>query len=163
MRTLFRNRLSSLVIIAVLGLVYSCGGQVQEVKIENEGQECHLLIGTIRASEFKNAVVQGIVDHYKETCSIEVINVSNVKEITQRTYDVVVLVDECRAGMRLNGKLKNMLDELAQQNVVAFITSNDAEWEYNHNGLDAVTSASEDEKTQEVVQEIANKIDELLE
>lgn len=161
MGILFRNRFV-IVIIALVGLVYACGGQVQEVKIENTEQECQLLIGAIRASDFKNAVVKGIVDKYEATCSIEVMNVGNVKEITQKTYDVVLLVDGCRAGMRFNGKLKNFLDELTQQNVVVFVTAGDSEWEYSYNGVDAVTSASQDEKTQEVIQEIADKIDGLL-
>jgi hypothetical protein len=162
MGTLFRSRLVVLM-IALLVLVLSCTVQVQEIKVEGAGLESQLLVGVIRTSSFKNTIVDGIVDEYRAICSIEVVRAANMPDIAADTYDAVVLVDEIRGGMRLNGKLKSIIDESATQKIVVFLTAGDAENEYSYGGFDAITSASQNDAAQEAIQRIAVKIDGMLE
>jgi hypothetical protein len=160
-----RKRLQSRVIFLIVSiflLICACGRSVQELKIDNTDAKCQLVIAVIRTRDFKDSVINGIVEKYRDTCAIEVMNVSNVEQITQKEFDVVLLVDECRAGMRFNKKLEEIVDELDKKKVVLFVTAGDPDWEYTYKDIDAVTSASEEDKTQEVIQEIAKKIDEVL-
>jgi hypothetical protein len=85
-----------------------------------------------------------------------------MEQITPRTYDVVLLIDKCKMGMRMNSTTKKLTAELDQKKLVVFITAGDADWKYSDNGIDAVTSASKKGKEPDVVQEIAKKIDVVL-
>ena len=159
-----RKRLQSRIIfliVSVFLLIYACGKSVQELKIDNTDARCQLLIAVIKTSDFKDSIIDGIVEKYKDTCDIEVMNVSNVEDLTQKEFDVVLLVDECRAKMRFNKKLKEIIDELDKKKVV-FVTAGDPEWEYTYKDIDAITSASEEDKTHEVIQEITERIDEVF-
>jgi flavodoxin len=163
MKKLWQRKVNFLVMGVVL-LVYACSGNIQEKKMENPGAKFRLLIAVIegRASEFKEAVIQQMIEKYKDTCAIDVLNVSQTEQITQKQYDVVLLIDRCKWGMKFNSTFKKLAAELDQKKLVVFITAGDADWKYSDNGIDAVTSASKNGKEQDVVQEIAKKIDAVL-
>lgn len=152
------------VAIGVICLLWACGTSIQETTVSHENVQYTLIIGAVKGktSEFKDAVIKGLLDRYRETSAIEVMNISDVKQVEQKDYDVIVLVDACQAGMRLNGTVKNLMEHLDQKKTVAFITAGDPDWEYTYAGIDAVTAASEEGKEQEVIQEIAAKIDTVL-
>ena len=163
MRKFLQNNVNFLA-ISLLFLVGACGGRIQERKVEHPDAQYHLIIAVIdgQSSVFKEAVIQTLIEKYQETGAIEVMNVSKAEQITQKQYDVVLLIDRCKAGMKLNSTFKKLVAELDQKKLVVFITSGDSDWKYNDKGIDAVTSASSKDKTQEVRQEIAKKIDALL-
>jgi hypothetical protein len=151
-------------VMSVLFLVGVCGGQTEEMNIERSDGKCTIIIATVkgRSSEFKEAVIHGLVERYQDTCTLEVMHVSKGEQLTSKRYDVVVLVDRCWAQMRLNGTVKTIIDEVEQENIVLFVTAANPNYEYTYGGIDAITSASQKEKEQEVIQEIADSIDELL-
>lgn len=149
----------------VLFLVGACGGgHVQEMKVEHSDGKCNIIIAAVRGrtSEFKEAIIHGLVERYKDTCTIEVMDVSKAEQLMAKSYNVLVLVDRCGWGMRFNAEVKEMVDELDKENIVLFVTAGDPDFEYSYAGIDAITSASEKEREQEVIREISAKIDELL-
>jgi len=151
-------------VMSALFLVGACGGQIQEMSIERSDGTCTIIIAAVkgRSSEFKKAVIHGLVERYQDTCTLEVMHVSKSEQLTSKKYDVVVLVDKYLADMRLNATVKTIIDGIENENIVFFLTTANPNLEYTYGGIDAITSASQKEKEQEVIQEITDSIDELL-
>lgn len=150
-------------VMLVLFLAGACGGQIPEMNIERSDGTCTLIIGAVdgRSSKFKEAVIHGLVERYQDTCTLEVMHVSKGEQLTSKRYDVVVLVDR-RDGFMGNDTIETIIDEVEKENIVLFVTAIAPTFEYTYGGIDAITSASQQEKEQDVIQEIADKIDELL-
>ena len=109
----------------------------------------------------KSGDVLRLVERYQDTCTLEVMHVSRGEQLTSKRYDVVVLVDR-RDGFMGNDTVETIIDDVEKENIVLFVTAIAPNFEYTYGGIDAITSASQKEKEQDVIQEIADSIDELL-
>ncbi|GAK56998.1 hypothetical protein U27_03962 [Candidatus Vecturithrix granuli] len=150
--------LAYVIVFCEICLVCGCHRNIEEVKIENSTAQQTLLIGLIegRSSDFKEAIIQGLVERYAPTCAITVLNVKNVEQVAQAAYTALVIIDRNEMGMEHNDTVKAIIEQVNPNSLVVFVTSG-APW--NYHGVDAMTSASEKGKEQAILQQIAAKID----
>lgn len=152
-----------IIILFGLMIVSGCGGKdVKELSYNPDGDQ-KIILASVRGSDFKERIIQTLAEKYKDDYSVVVINLDEYQQIADKSYDVIVLMDENQAGMRFSGKVKKIADKLDKEKTILFVTAGDPDWELDHKGYDTVSSASKTEKVDEVVQELSEKIEAILE
>ena len=144
----------------LLGTV-SCTRNLKETRLEQPGASHSLLIAG-DASEFKDNIRMAIIDRYRETCNIEIINIAGLPETSGNDYDAILIMDTCLAWSNFNRSVKAFLDKSQNRNVVFFMTADDSDWTFTYNGVDAITSASEKENQDVMIRRLIAAIDDIL-
>ncbi len=153
-----------LVLIMVLFaiMLFSCRSGVKENVYENP-EAGHRILITGATSEFKRRVVEGIVGRYREDCQIEMLPLSRLKGINYDDYSAIIIMDQCQAWMAFNVSTLGLVRKIKnREKVILFITAGDPDWRYSYEGIDAITSASEEGKEAEVIERISARIDSLV-
>lgn len=118
-----------------------------------------------RSSEFKDAVVKKIGESFTEKAVyLKVIGLNDLAQQDVSGYTAIVIVNTC-IGWGIDRKTKTFLDKTEKQdNVIILTTSGDGDWKpkMENYSFDAVSSASELVKTDEVAEEIISKLNALL-
>lgn len=128
-------------IIAVFFLS-SCSTHLKEINVVSEKPGFTMLIAG-DSSAFKDKVRERIIEKYKQSCTIHVVNISDLKEKTAEAYDVVLIMDTCIAWSGFNPSLKSFMDrDENRKKTVLSMTAGDPGWTYSYKGVDAITSAS---------------------
>jgi hypothetical protein len=113
-------------------------------------------------SDFKDAIRGMLVEKYKKSSSIEIVNIEDLEKIDEKNYDVVVILDTCMAWSRFNPSLKSFIDRKKEKNTVLFISAGDPDWKYSYKGVDAITSASEMELKDDIYKRIVEQINKII-
>lgn len=152
-------------IIFILGILLNCGGQsVKPARYGLTDNSCQILIAPIKGktSDFKNIIIDSLVQRYKDQYSIEILPLESMKSLADKPYHVIIVMDDCQAGMRMNRSFKKNVDQLDTLKTILFITAGDKNWKYEYRGIEAVTSASELDRIDQVIGRLSQKIDQLL-
>ena len=159
-----RNRAIFSLVLVVVGLAF-CGCAVRAVKTTEAGDPRagnKVLIATQR-SEFKEAVVSRIVEDLgKDLCYVKVIDLKTLKHEPAQDYDAVVVVNTCKAW-RLSGGASRFVKEFPdKERVVLLTTAGGEDWKPKGVEVDAITSASKEQKADPVADEISRKVRSIL-
>ena len=117
-------------------------------------------------SDFKQAVIERLKDRYTEgSIFVRFVGLSSLRDEQANDYDAVVIMTSCVAwgiDPRAQDFLKRYKDA---DNVIVLVTSGDGGWLPDTKGklYDAISSASKQTRVAEVADEIAAKVDALLE
>lgn len=129
-------------VLIVLALCVSCTQKLREVTFVPQIKEYTMLIAG-DSSEFKDSVRDKLIEKYRATCEIQVINISELKGVDSDLYDVVVIMDTCMAWSEFNPSLKAFLDnEKNRSKTVLSMTAGNPDWKFTYKDVDAITSAS---------------------
>jgi hypothetical protein len=143
-------------------LLLSCARHVQETSFAKADAKHYMLIAS-DSSDFKDGVRNRIVDKYRETAHIDIVNISQLKSIHADKYNVVVIMDSCWGWSHLNLSFKKYIEGLeSKEHVILFITTGGRDWDYQYKNVDAITSASVIENEQEVFELLSQRIDGVL-
>lgn len=146
-----------------LFMLVSCSHKLKEVKFVPQIKENTILIAG-DSSDFKDIVRNKIIEKYRPTCEIHVINIKDLSKVDAKLYDVVLIMDTCMAWSGFNPSLKSFLDNddyLAK--TVLSMTAADPDWTYSYKGVDAITSASRVETQETFFAQIDKEIIKILE
>lgn len=103
---------------------------------------------------------QSIIDSLKTTYLVDVVNATKPGDIKSADYKSVIVMDQLKAWMMGNGKLKKFSKFMDPKHTVYFVTSGDKNWKWKKEGIRTVTSASKSAKVSEVMKELRLKIEE---
>jgi hypothetical protein len=129
-------------------------------QVNSPSLEKKVLIAS-RNSEFKNAVVDKIIESLKdETVYIKVTGLGDLKEEKAEKFSAIVLINTCMSwdmDRNVNSFLKKHKD---QSRVIVLTTSGDGDWKPKMKGrnFDAISSASKKPKADEVANKILGKV-----
>lgn len=158
----FANRIVVITLAGCLMLcVAGCTRHLKETRFEQAGARAALLIAG-DASEFKDGIRRAIIDRYRATCNIDIININRLPETNANDYDAILIMDTCLAWSNFNRSVKAFLDKSQNRNVVFFMTVDDPDWTFTYNGVDAITSASEKENQDVMIRRLIAAIDDIL-
>ena len=147
---------------AFVTLMSACTQAVKETTYTTDTPRFEMLIAA-DASPFKDGIRERLIENYRDQGTVTQIGISNLKKIEPNDYDVILIMDTCLAWTHFNPSLKAFLDRNTDRhNVVLFITAGDPDWAFSHNGLDAVTAASEIENETLVLTKLMGRIDGIL-
>lgn len=102
---------------------------------------------------------QSIIDSLKTTYQVDVIEGKKPGDIKANDYKAVVVMDQLKAWMMGNGKLKKFTKFLDPKHTVYFITSGDPKWQWKKNQVNAITSASKKANVPELLEKLRGQID----
>lgn len=152
----------ALVLLPLCIMLLSCARYVKESSHLQADARHHILIAS-DASDFKDAIRNRLVDHYKATANVDVVNLSTLENIQAEKYDAIVIMDSCWMKSHLNFSFKGFLDGLKDEShVVLFLTTGSHEWDYQYKNVDAITSASVVEDEEAVFKQLKSRIDSVL-
>jgi len=118
-----------------------------------------------RSSEFKDAVVKKIGEAFKdEPIYVKFIGLEQLEKEDGANYAAVVLINKCMSwdmDRNVNAFLKRYKE---QSNIIVLTTSGDGGWLPKMKGrnFDAISSASQEDKIDEIADEIISKVRLLL-
>ncbi|KPL18328.1 MAG: hypothetical protein AMJ92_08535 [candidate division Zixibacteria bacterium SM23_81] len=142
--------------------IFSCRSRMQQDTFENP-EASHKILITGTTSEFKDAVTEGIVNRYKDTCQIEIVPPGELKGIDHADYSSIVIMDELRMGKTFGGSTGELAQKVENKDkVILFITAGKRDWQFSAEGIDAITSASEEGEERSVIEKISARIDGLI-
>jgi hypothetical protein len=137
---------------------------IQPGEINEPTLDKRVLIAS-RFSEFKQEIIDRIKEVYQDKpVYLKIIGLEDVKKEDANTYSAVVLINKCMAWQmdrNVNAYLKRYD---GHKNFIVFTTSGDGNWlpKMEERNFDAISSASEIAKVDEVASQIINKINILI-
>jgi hypothetical protein len=159
-----KNRVFSSLVLVIAGLVF-CGCAAKAVKTTEWGElkaDRRVLIATQR-SEFKEAVVLRVVeDLEKDPCYVKVIDLKKLKDEPATDYDAIVVVNTCKAWRLTGGASKFVKAFPDKDRVVLLTTAGGEDWKPKSVEVDAITSASKEQKADPVAEEIVSRVRKIL-
>ncbi len=156
------NRILVITLAVSLSLVIeACTRHLKETRLVQPGARTSLLIAG-DASEFKDSIRMAIIDRYRATCNIDIINIDKLPQTRGDLYDAILIMDTCLAWSNFNPSVKAFLGKSQHQNVVLFMTADTTDWTFTYKGVDAMTSASEKENQDIMIRRLIAAIDDIL-
>jgi hypothetical protein len=142
--------------------LFSCRSGVEKDVYENP-EAGHKVLITGATSQFKNAVIEGIVERFKGICQIEILPSDQLEGIDPADYSAIVIMDDLRMGKTFGGHPREMAEKIEnKEKIILFLTAGKPDWKYSYEGIDAITSASEDGKEVEVIDQISARMNKLV-
>lgn len=133
----------------------------KEFQVNSTEYSRKLVIAT-QGSEFKNAVTNQIVNHFKQdSIFIKVVDISRLPDINPDNYTAIVLIHTWE-NFKPPIEIEEFINRTnAQQNkMIVFTTS--GQGSYKMDGVDAITGASKMEDTLSYVNKIIERVNILI-
>ena len=118
-----------------------------------------VLLVVTQNSKFKRSVVSGIYDELNQnSIYLKIIDVKELKNQSTTEFSAIVIINMCMAG-RPDPRVESFIDREAQKNKIIVLTTGILDsWKPDAPGVDAITSASVLEKSDQIARSIANKV-----
>ncbi|MDM8515484.1 hypothetical protein QUF76_04735 [Desulfobacterales bacterium HSG16] len=148
--------------IASLVFLNSCMffKSIQPFETGNISATARVLIAA-QASEFKENILTKIVNGFeKEPVYIKVIDIQKLKKESAENFQAIVIINTCVAW-RMSAAAADFIKKTKENQkyrVILFSTADDENWLPEKAGVDAVTSASRPEKSNQVANIIIKRI-----
>ena len=154
---------SALVLVMASLAFYGCAAKaVNTTEWGDLKADQRVLIATQR-SEFKEAVVSRIVeDLKKDLCYVKVIDLKRLEHEPAMDYDAIVVVNTCKAWRLTGGASKFVKAFPGKDKVVLLTTAGGEDWKPKSVEVDAITSASKEQKTDPVAEAIVGRVRKIL-
>jgi hypothetical protein len=148
----------------IVGLAF-CGCAAKAVNTTEWGDlkaAQRVLIAT-QKSEFKEAVVSRIVeDLEKDLFYVKVIDIKKLRQEPATDYDAVVVINTCKAWRLTGGASKFVKEFPDKDKVVLLTTAGGEDWKPKKVEVDAITSASKEQKADPVAEDIVARVRKIL-
>lgn len=162
MKTIQQSTVAALLCVLVIIMTSACTHPLTEQVFKSPQAEFDLLIAG-DASDYKDVLRGAIVQRYQTGTNIRVINIETLGKISPEDFDAILIMNTCLAWTRFNPTVLSFLKQTtAKDRVVWFMTVDDTEERYQHNGVDAITAASVLENQQGVITRLTQQIDAIL-
>ena len=152
-------------IVLVIASLAFCGCAAKAVNTTEWGDlkaDQRVLIAT-QSSEFKEAVVSRVVeDLEKNLCYVKVIDLKRLEHEPAMDYDAIVVVNTCKAWRLTGGASKFVKAFPDKDKVVLLTTAGGEDWKPKSVEVDAITSASKEQKADPVADEISRMVRKIL-
>jgi len=148
-----------LCVISLLILASACAPRMmQPIEKGHPGLTNRVLIAS-QEGPFKEAVVSEVADVLEQHgCYVRIIDVRQLSGLSTETYQAIVLVNTCKAW-RLNRNVRTFLKKTQDnEKVILLTTAGDKDWKPGHPEVDAITSASAMDRTDDVAQDIIRRV-----
>jgi len=159
MKSICRFPVAAVVLFFSISPAGYCGEKITERVINEEGGR-KLIIVMKETGDFKNSVLEKVINNYSGTCRIEVKNRKYLRNLNDAGYDAVLIIETLKAWTFFNKKA--LKAARGNDRVVLFFTSGDPDFTYNKKGVDAVSAASDRADPGKTAEEIISRLDGIL-
>lgn len=149
-------------ILILIGHATACTQSVKENRFTAESPRFEMLIAG-DTSEFKDGIRSRLIETYRGQGNISLMGIDKLNEVKISDFDVILIMDTCLAWTHFNPSLMAYLDRNQDlDKLVLFFTAGDPDWEFSYHGIDAVTSASQIENEDQIVNQLTQQINGIL-
>ncbi len=154
--------ISTLLLLFALRYKYTYTmNKAEEFQVNTSNLKVKLLIAT-QGSDFKNAVTDAIVAHYKkDSIFIKIIDVSTLSEINAKEFNAILLIhtwENWKPPVAVKTFINNSINH--KNKIIVFTTS--GRGSYKMDGIDAITGESKLEDTLSFTNQIIKRLNPLL-
>lgn len=156
------KKTSLLYILAAVFIFFSACQTVPKESVPEENKKGYRLLIASEKSEFKDAIDQEVSQSLEKTCTIHHRRIEqlNVSDFKSDSYDAIIIMDSLKSWAKLNHKTRHMLEATDdKKKIVLLMTTGDDNWKFSYHDIDAITSASSMEKTEDVAGQILYRVD----
>ncbi len=141
-------------------VVWGCASQPVET-IESglpAASDKKVLVAT-QNSKFKQAVVSEIYDRLNQNAIyLKIIDVNGLKSQSTAEFSAIVIINRCMAG-RPDPRVESFIDREPQKNKIIVLTTGIQDsWKPDTPGVDAMTSASVLDKSDQIARSIVERV-----
>lgn len=147
-----------LVLISLV--VWGCASQpVATVESGPAAASNRKVLVATQNSKFKRALVSEIHDELNQnSIYLKIIDVRGLKSQSTAEFSAIVIINRCMAG-RPDPRVESFIDREPQKNKIIVLTTGIRDsWKPDAPGVDAITSASVLDKSDQIARYIANKV-----
>jgi lipid A disaccharide synthetase len=105
---------------------------------------------SLHQSDYKTA----IIDSLRKDYHVEKLSLKQARNMPKPQKNIVLVLDQNKATLHLNGALKKVLKTLDPQKTIYYITSGDPDWKWKQTGITSITSASQPQKLSAILKRI---------
>ncbi len=141
-------------------VVWGCASQpVATVESGQPAASNQKVLVATQNSKFKRAVVSEIYDGLNQnSIYLKIIDVKALKHHTAAEFSAVVIINRCMAG-RPDPRVESFIDHEPQKNKIIVLTTGIQEsWKPDAPGVDAITSASVLDKSDQIARSIVKRV-----
>jgi glycine cleavage system pyridoxal-binding protein P len=141
-------------------LLWGCASQpVATVESSLPADSNKKVLVATQNSKFKRAVVSEIYDELSQNAVyLKIIDVKGLKNQTAAKYSAVVIINRCMAG-RPDPRVESFIDREPQKNKLIVLTTGMLDsWTPDAPAVDAITSASVLDKSDQVAHSIVKRV-----
>ena len=141
-------------------LLWGCASQpVATVESSHTADSNKKVLVATQNSKFKRAVVSEIYDELSQNAVyLKIIDVKGLKNQTAEKYSAVVIINRCMAG-RPDPRVESFIDREPQKNKIIVLTTGMLDsWTPDAPEVDAITSASVLDKSDQVARTIVKRV-----
>ena len=123
-----------------------------------------ILVAVLKDTDtsFKNALIDSLKSHYEPKYQVRKIVIRKAKDLNNQKYRLLIVMDQNKAGLAMNGATKSLMKLTSNNNAIFFMTSGDKKWQWKQKDVHHIASASEKTFFPKAWQELKIKADTLL-
>jgi hypothetical protein len=153
-------KIRSLVLFIVVLVVAGCASKpVATVESGPPSAYNRKVLVATQSSKFKQAVVAEIHDQLNQnSIYLKIVDVRGLKNQSGAEFSAVVIINKCMAG-RPDPRVESFIDREPQKNKIIVLTTGIRDsWKPDAPGVDAITSASVLDKSDQIARSIVNRV-----
>lgn len=152
-----------LIIVVAIGYkIMFSQGTAETVEVNSSELDTKVLIAT-QESEFKNALVSGIIENLKkQPIYIKVIDVSGLAEVKEDRWQAIVIINTCEM-YKMQSDVRHYLSQAEEPDkVVLLTTSGPGDWKPKDSSVDSISSASKMTQVDSLVVHVLDRLNRIL-
>ncbi|OHD66169.1 MAG: hypothetical protein A2176_07975 [Spirochaetes bacterium RBG_13_51_14] len=142
-----------------------CGKNIREMEA-GPAHAKHKIIIAAFYSDFKETIVEGLVDRLKDKAMVTVVPLNKLEDIDVSAYHAVAIIDSLRAWKLFNVRTRSFIEKIKdpeeKKKIILFLSAGNPKKNYNIAGVDSITAASVRDSNREIVDALAAKIEAVL-
>ncbi|MBM4399873.1 MAG: hypothetical protein FJ041_06080 [Candidatus Cloacimonetes bacterium] len=123
-----------------------------------------ILVPVLKGTDtpFKNALIDSLKNKYEPKYQVKKIVLKNLTEIASHNYRLMIVMEQLKANLMMNGKIKTIKKNTDMNNVIYFLTTGDPKWKWQNVDIHHIASASEKPRLGTAWKELRTKVDAIL-
>ena len=152
----------TILFLAILSLAVSAFGLKPIIKTDPNSKIILVAVMKDADTTFKNALVDSLVSHYGAKYQVKKIVIDKAAELNSQKYRLLIVMDQLKAWLAMNGQTKAIMSAAGKADVVYFMTSGDKKWQWKQKDVYHIASASDKSFFPKAWHELNFKIDKIL-
>ncbi len=128
----------------LLLLLAACSAPRNQAVLNSDPATPCILIAIQKGADspFKQGLVERLKRDYSQEYQILTKEVKSFKDLEKEEYSALIVMDQLKAWLFMNGGLKNIAKHADNSKTVYFVSAGDAKWKWKRDDLKHVSSAT---------------------
>ncbi|MDP2172992.1 MAG: hypothetical protein Q8J62_04380 [Candidatus Cloacimonadaceae bacterium] len=155
-----------LAVMSILMLAGACSNQSFDYPARHSDPTKEtILIGILKGadSNYKRGIIKQIDADFADDFNVEVISIKNFKDIQDRDYAALLVMEQVKAGLLLNHGMKDIAKKGDKKNTIFIVSAGNPKWKWKREDVKVITSATRNDNPNLFYQELKIMLERVLE